>query len=163
MEITGTSFTSVANPDPEVRLRERLNWKTLCTLPLALTSGSRFATAKRLHNLMLSSAQEQFWTLLSVLQQFISSLDRLIVEVPRSHTVRHTHTHTHTLGRTPLNKRSARRRGWYLYKAAKARDEIIHSLGGIRHCDPRNRVTADLRLRQHGHRNGLILIKFTVI
>jgi len=31
-----------------------------------------------------------------VVQQRIWGLGRLIVEVSRSHTIRHTHTHTHT-------------------------------------------------------------------
>ena len=39
-----------------------------------------------------------------------------------SHTVTHSHTHTHTLGRTPLEEWSARRRGMYLYNTTKTRD-----------------------------------------
>jgi hypothetical protein len=48
-------------------------------------------------------------------QQPKSALGRLIIEVSRSHIIRRararTHTHTHTHGTTPLNQRSARRRG----------------------------------------------------
>jgi len=32
-----------------------------------------------------------------------------------AHTQTHTHTHTHSPGRSPLNERSARRRGRYLH------------------------------------------------
>ena len=42
----------------------------------------------------------------------------LIIEDSQSHSDKHkhthTHTHTHTLGRTPLDERSARRRDFYL-------------------------------------------------
>jgi hypothetical protein len=53
-----------------------------------------------------------------VTQQLNSDVDRLIVEVSRSHTIRHTHTHTR--GRTPLNEWSARRRGRYLHNRRKS-------------------------------------------
>jgi hypothetical protein len=53
-----------------------------------------------------------------VVQQPNWGLGHLIVEVCRdtqldTHT--HTHTHTHTLGRTPLDEWSVRRRGRYLH------------------------------------------------
>ena len=79
----------------------------------------------------------------SVVQQPKSALGRLAVEVPISHTIRHTHTHTHnqththtqsdthtnththtqsdthththTRGRTPLNQQLARREVRYLH------------------------------------------------
>ena len=43
-------------------------------------------------------------TFFSVVQKPTSDLDLPIIEVCRSHTIRHTHTHTHTLCRTPLNE-----------------------------------------------------------
>jgi len=49
-----------------------------------------------------------------VAQQPNSGLGRIIIEVSRPHTIRHTHTHTHTHGSTPLKEWSALRRGRYL-------------------------------------------------
>jgi hypothetical protein len=58
---------------------------------------------------------------LCVTQQQV--IDHLIVEVSRSHTIRHTHTHihthTHTQSSTPLNEWSALRRGRYLHNKHK--------------------------------------------
>jgi hypothetical protein len=57
---------------------------------------------------------------LPVAKQLVSGLGRLTVEFSdhtraRAHTHTHTHIrHAHTAYRTPLNKRSARRRGRYL-------------------------------------------------
>jgi len=74
---------------------------------------------------------------LAVVQRPISCLSRLIVEVSRSHTVRHK-----TLGRTPPNEWSARRRGRCLHNTQQTQD-----LSGIRTCDPSNQAAAGLRLR----------------
>jgi hypothetical protein len=65
-----------------------------------------------------------------------SGLDRLIVEVSRSHTIRHTHAPD----RTPLmNEWSARYRGRYLLNT---QETDIHALSGIRTPDPSNYATA---------------------
>ena len=78
-------------------------------------------------------------------------LDRLILEVSRSRTNRHIHAS----GRTPLNEWSARRRGRCLYNEQQIQKTNIHSSSGIRNRNPRNRGTADLRLRPHGHGDRL--------
>ena len=76
----------------------------------------------------------------------------LISEAIRSHSVRHT-----TVGRTPLDERSARHRDLYL---------TIHSRqtsmppGGIRTRNPSKRAAADPRLRPRGH--WVILYKFVI-
>jgi hypothetical protein len=90
---------------------------------------------------------------LSVAQQPISVVGRLILEVSISQTIRHTHTHTHTLGRTPLNKWSARRRGRYLHNTQQTQQMNIHINSGIRTRDSSNQAASDLRLRPHGHRD----------
>jgi hypothetical protein len=79
-----------------------------------------------------------------VTQQPKSGPGRLIVEVARSHTIRHT------AGRTPLNEWSARRRGRYLQET---QERNIHALSGIRNCDHNNQAAANLRLRPRGHWN----------
>jgi hypothetical protein len=53
----------------------------------------------QLHDERSSAKNHNFFP---VVQQPNLGLDCLIVEVSRSHTIRHTHTHTHS--RTPLNK-----------------------------------------------------------
>ena len=70
-----------------------------------------------------------------------SGLDRLIVEVSRPHTIRHTR------GMTNLNEWSASRRGCYIHNTQHTN---IHALSGIRTHDTSNRVTADLNLRPRG-------------
>ena len=57
----------------------------------------------------------------AVAQQSNLSLDRLIVEVSRSHTIRDTHTHTHTHGITHLNERSARPIGRYQHNTQQTK------------------------------------------
>jgi hypothetical protein len=59
-----------------------------------------------------------------VAQQPKSGLGRLIVEVSRSHISRHT------LGRTPLNEWSARRRGRYLHNTQQTQETNSHAPGG---------------------------------
>jgi hypothetical protein len=66
-----------------------------------------------------------------VAQQTQSGLDRLNVEVPRSHA----HTHTHTARTDPLNEWLARRSGRYSHNR-KTQELNIFALSGIRNCDP---------------------------
>jgi hypothetical protein len=60
-------------------------------------------------DMVLNHAQEHFFP--------VPGIGRLIVEVSRSHTIRHTHTHTP--GRPPLNEQSSRRRGRYPHNEHK--------------------------------------------
>jgi hypothetical protein len=68
-------------------------------------------------------------------------------QVSRPHTI----THTHTTGTTPLNERSARRRGRYLHKTQHSQETDTRALGGIRTHDPSKRSAADPRLGPRGH------------
>jgi hypothetical protein len=62
-------------------------------------------------------------------------------------TLRHT-----TVGRTPLDEGSARRRDLYLTtQTLYKRPKKIHARGGIRAHDPSKRSTTDLRHRPRGH------------
>jgi hypothetical protein len=61
----------------------------------------------------------------------------------------HTQTHT-TIGRTPLDEGSARRRDLYLTTQTLYKTKI-HAFGGIRTHDPSKRSAADLRFRPRGH------------
>jgi hypothetical protein len=92
-----------------------------------------------------------FYIFLSVAQQPNSGLGRLSVDVSRSHT------DTHTLGRTPLNEWSARRRGRYLHNTKQTQETNIHDFSGIRTRDPSNQAASDLRLRPQGHRDRRLL------
>jgi hypothetical protein len=67
----------------------------------------------------------------------------------------HTILGTHTLGRTPLNEWSARRRGRYLPNTQQTQKKNIHALSEIRTRDPKIQVAADQRLRPHSHRDRL--------
>jgi hypothetical protein len=58
----------------------------------------------------------------------------------------HTQTHT-TVGRTPLDEGSARRRD----NTNTVQEKKIHAPVGIRTHDPSKRSAADLRLRPRGH------------
>jgi hypothetical protein len=61
----------------------------------------------------------------------------------------HTHTHTHTLGRIPLDERSAR-----LFDNTQYSQETdIDAPGGIRTRNPKTRAAADPRLKALGQRN----------
>ena len=88
----------------------------------------------------------------------ISCLGRLIVDVSRSHTIRHTHTHTHThthkTCKTALNKWSARRRHHYLHNIQQ-NQENFHVISGIPTHDPNNRAAVGVLLGQHGHRKKI--------
>jgi len=77
-------------------------------------------------------------------------LGRLIVEVSRQHTIRHTHTHTHSVGLLS-NEWSARRRGRYLLITQQTQQTNIHAISESTTCDPSSRVAAYLRLRSQGH------------
>jgi hypothetical protein len=61
----------------------------------------------------------------------------------------HTQAHT-TVGRTPLDEGSARRRDLYL-TTQTLYETNIHAPGGIRTHDPSKRSAADLRLSPRGH------------
>jgi hypothetical protein len=61
----------------------------------------------------------------------------------------HTQAHT-TVGRTPLDEGSARRRDLYLTKQTLYKTNI-YSTYGIGTHDPSKRSAADLRLRPRGH------------
>jgi hypothetical protein len=64
------------------------------------------------------------------------------------------HDHTKgrtTVGRTPLEEWSARRRDLYLTHTQHSQHTNIHALGGIRTRNPSRRATADPRLRPLGH------------
>ena len=61
----------------------------------------------------------------------------------------------HTLGRTPLDEGSARRRVLYLYNTQNSQETNIRALGGIPTRNPSKRAAADQRLRPRGHR-GLL-------
>jgi hypothetical protein len=67
-----------------------------------------------------------------------------IIEASRWHTVKRT-----TLGRTPLDEWSARRRDLYL---KKTQETDINVPFGIRTRSPTKRAATDPRLRQRGHR-----------
>jgi len=54
-------------------------------------------------------------------------------------TLNDTHTHTHTLGRTPLDKRSARCRNLYLTTKQHLQQTDSHAPGGIRTRNPKKR------------------------
>jgi hypothetical protein len=50
---------------------------------------------------------------------------------------KHTHTHTHIIGRTPLEKESARRRCLYLYNTQHLQQTNIYTPGGIGNRNPK--------------------------
>jgi hypothetical protein len=53
---------------------------------------------------------------------------------------------------TPLNERSARRRGRYPHNK-QIQETIIHALNGIRTLNRRKQAAADQRLGERGHRD----------
>jgi len=83
----------------------------------------------------------------------ISGIDRLIVEISRSHT--------HTADKTPLNECSAGHRSRYPHNTQQTQGTNIHTLSGIRTLDPRNQAAADLRFRPHSHRERPLAITRT--
>ena len=73
---------------------------------------------------MVSALTAFLLFLFSVVQQPNWGLGRLVVEVYRSHTIRHTHT----VGRTSLNERSDRR----LHDTQQTQEKNMLALSGIR-------------------------------
>jgi hypothetical protein len=67
----------------------------------------------------------------------------------------HTQTHT-TVGRTPLDEGSDRRRDLYLTTQTLYKRQTPMPPGAIRTHDPSKRSAADLRLRPRGHWDRLI-------
>jgi len=65
-----------------------------------------------------------------------------LLSVEDSFTLRHT-----TLGRTPLDERSTRRKDQYLTTNNTHKRQDIHASGGIQIRNPSKRATADPRLR----------------
>jgi hypothetical protein len=64
-----------------------------------------------------------------------------------------SHSRHTTLGRTPLDERSARRRDQYVTTNNTHKRQDIHAPGGIQTSNPSKRATADPRLRPRGHRD----------
>jgi hypothetical protein len=74
---------------------------------------------------------------------------RLLIFEDFTITLTHTHTHTHTtLGRTPLDEWSARRRDPFLTTHTR---QDIHAPGGTRTRHPSKRVAADRCLKSPDH------------
>ena len=71
------------------------------------------------------------------------------------HLITLKHTHTHTLGRTPLDERSARRRGRHLTTHNIPKKQNVGPPGVIRTRSPSMRTAADPRLKPHGHHDQL--------
>ena len=71
-------------------------------------------------------------------------------------------TYTHTIGRTPLDEGSARRRHLYLTTHNTHKRQHIYASGGIRTRNPSKRAAADPRLRPRGHRDRPLL-HFTLL
>jgi hypothetical protein len=69
----------------------------------------------------------------------------------------HTQWHT-TVGRTPLDEWSARRRDLYLTDTQQSQQTNIHAPGGIRTRNPSRRAAADPRLRPLGHWDQILII-----
>jgi hypothetical protein len=72
--------------------------------------------------------------------------------------IHHTQRHT-TLGRNPLEERSARHRDLYITKHSQQTN--IHASGGIQTHNPSRRTAADPRLRPRGNWNGR-MTSFTI-
>jgi hypothetical protein len=68
----------------------------------------------------------------------------------------HTQWHN-TVGRTPLDDWSARRRDLYLTNTQHSQQTNIHVPGGIRTRNPSRRAAADPRLRPLGHWDRLLI------
>jgi hypothetical protein len=79
----------------------------------------------------------------TVVQQSKYGLDCLTVEVPRSHTIRHTHTHT-TLPCT--SDQLVAQAATYT-----TQETNIQALNRICTHDSSNKAATDLHLRLHGH------------
>jgi len=79
--------------------------------------------------------------------QHSSGVNRLIVEVFRSHTFRLTHTNTHLVGLWSNDQPVAKVATYTTHNKHVAN---IHALSGIRTRDQINQAAAYLSLRQHG-------------
>jgi hypothetical protein len=66
-----------------------------------------------------------------------------------SFSVSVSHNYTHTVGRTPLNERTAHCRGRYMHNIQQVQETTLHVLSGIRTHGPNNQATAHLRLRPY--------------
>ena len=90
-------------------------------------------------------------------QQTNWDLGRFIVEVSRTHTIRHTHTHTHThthkSGRTLLKAWLALRKDRYLYNTQQTQENANPSHHLDSNLRSQQSISSDLRLRPHGHRD----------
>lgn len=64
-----------------------------------------------------------------------------------------THTQTHISGRTPVNERSARRKGPCLHNIQQAHEQKNHAFNEIRTRNPCNLAVEDVRLRLYDHRD----------
>jgi hypothetical protein len=77
-----------------------------------------------------------------------TGLGRLITEISKSHTIRHTQP-VGLLWR----EWSACRRGRYLYNTQRTQQTSIHALRWIRNGDPSNQAAADLHLKPRNRRD----------
>jgi len=68
-----------------------------------------------------------------------------------------------TLGRTPPNELSARRRDRYLHNTQQTQQTKIHSISGIRTRDPRQQAASYLRPRPQGHRDRQFYISVLTV
>jgi hypothetical protein len=75
----------------------------------------------------------------------------LNLDISKSHSIWHI-----TLGGTPLDEWSARRRDLYLTTHNTHNRQDLHATGGIRTRNPSKRVAADPLLRPRGNQNWLI-------
>jgi hypothetical protein len=83
------------------------------------------------------------------MQQSNYGLGRLIVEVPRSHIIRHTHTHTHIQPVRFIWTTDRLFAEASTYTTHKKHEE--RTLSGVRNCDTSNRAAADHHLDSHQH------------
>jgi hypothetical protein len=74
----------------------------------------------------------------------VSGIGRLIVEVSRSHTIRHTHARKASFERVIISSQRALPTQWTHKKK-------VHGRNGIRTRDPSKRTAADLRDGPQGH------------
>ena len=88
----------------------------------------------------------------SVAQQYICGQGRPVVEVSRSHNVKHTHS----VGHLCESDQHVAEAATYVTQQTQ---EDIHPLSGTRTRDARNQATADLRLRPHDQRDRLCFVK----
>jgi hypothetical protein len=87
-------------------------------------------------------------------QQPLVGQGLLLIEASRSHSFRHI-----TLGRTPLDEWSARRRDLYLTTHnTHSQETDIHTPGGIRTRNPNKRAAADPHLRPRGPKVTIVTV-----